>query len=71
MISRTLIIGSSVLYCVPLVQPIGSSLVVTNSTAHVRVTLDTPVTLVIVQVELSTRIYVSHVATYVVNKYIY
>ena len=57
-------------YHVALIQSRGSSLVVTNRTADVRVTLDRPVTLGLAPVELSTSISGSHVATYVVNIYV-
>ena len=77
MISRTIIIGASSVYRVALIQPRGSSLVVTHHTADVRVTSDRPITLGIVPVELSTSIYGIHAATYVdtcllmlVNRYI-
>ena len=57
-------------YHVALKQTIGISLVVNHCTADVRVTLDRIVTLVLVPVELSTSIYGSHTATYVVNAYV-
>ena len=63
MISRTLIIGASKVYCVDLIQTRGRSLVVTHRTADVRVTSDTPVTPGLVPVELSTSISGSHAAT--------
>ena len=62
--------GTSVfpaVYCVSLIQYIGSSIVVTHRTADVRVTLDRPVTLFLVPVEISTGISGSHAATYLVN----
>ena len=58
-------------YRVALKQPSGSSLVVNYRTEDVRVTLDRTVTLVLVPVELSTSIYFSHAATYIVNAYVY
>ena len=67
MISRTLIIQSSEVYHVALIQSRGRSLVVTHRTTDVRVTLDRPVTRGSVSVELSTSISVSHAATYVVS----
>ena len=70
-LSRTLIIGASAVYRVALKQPIGSSLVVNNFTAYVRVTSERTVVLVLVPVELSTSISGRHVATYVVNAYVY
>ena len=45
----------------------GSSIFVTHSTEDVQVTLDRPVMLGLVPVELSTSISGSHAATYVVN----
>ena len=53
-------------YRVALKQPRGSYLVVTDRTAEVRLTLDIPVTLGLVPVEISTSISSSHAATYVV-----
>ena len=70
MISHTLIIGASELYRVALIQPRGSSLVVTHCTADVRVTSDRSVMLGLVPVELSTSIYGIHAAKYVVNTYV-
>ena len=55
------------LYRVALIQSRGSSLVVTCCTSDVRLTSDRPVTLGLVPVELSTSIYSTHSATYVVN----
>ena len=57
-------------YRVALKQPSGSSLVVNHCTADIRVTSDRTVTLVLVQVELSTSISGSHAATYLVNTYV-
>ena len=54
-------------YRVALIQTRGSYLVVTYCTEDVQVTLDRPVTLGLIPVELSTSISVSHAATYVVN----
>ena len=71
MISCTLIIGAIAVYRVALIQPSGISLVVTHCTEDVQVKSDRPVTLGIVPVELSTSIYGSHAATYVVNAYVY
>ena len=62
--------GSAV-YRVALIQPRGSSLVVTHHTADIRVMLYRPVTLGLVPVELSTSISGIHAATYVVNTYLY
>ena len=59
-----------VVYRVALIKPRGSSLVVTHCTEDVRVTLDRPVTLGLVTVELSTSISGSHAATYVVNAWV-
>ena len=70
MISRSLIIGVGAVYRVALIQTRGSSLVFTHCTADVRVTLDIPVLLGLVPVELSTSISDSHAATYVVNAYV-
>ena len=70
MISRTLIIGTSAVYCVALKQPRGSCLVVTHRKAEVRVTSDRPFTLGLGPVELLTSIYGSHAATFVVNAYV-
>ena len=70
MISRTLIIRASAVYLVALIQPIVSSLVVTNRKAEVQVTADRPVMLGLVPVKLSTSISGSHAATYVVNAYV-
>ena len=70
MISLTLIIGSSAVYRVALIQPRGSSLVVTHCTENIRVTLDREVTLGLVPVELSTSISGTHAAMYVVNAYV-
>ena len=70
MICRTLIIGVSALYRVSLIKPKGSYLVVTHRTADIRLTPDIPVTLSLVPVELSTSIYGSHAATYVLNAYV-
>ena len=57
-------------YHVALIQPRVSCLAVTHCTADVRVTLDRPVMLCLVPVELSTSIYSSHAALYIVNTYI-
>ena len=54
-------------YHVALIKPRGISMVVTHWTADVQVTSDRPVTLGLVPVELSTSIYCSHAATYIVN----
>ena len=56
-------------YLVALKQPSGISLFFNHRTADVQLTLDITVMLVLVPVELSTSIYVSHAATYVVNAY--
>ena len=56
-----------VVYCADLKQSRGNSLPVTHRTSDIRVTSDIPVTLGLVQVELSTIISGSHAATYVVN----
>ena len=58
-------------YCVDLIQTRVSSLVVNHRTAEVQVTSDRPVTLGIVPFELSTSIYGSHAATYIVNSCVY
>ena len=57
-------------YRVALKQPSGSCLVVNHHTVDVQVTSDRTVTLVLVPVELSTNIYGSHAAKYVVNAYV-
>ena len=62
-----LTLGSLAVYHVALIQPRGISLVVTHRTADIQVTLDIPVTLGLVPVELSTSISDSHAAMYVVN----
>ena len=67
---RTLITRAGVVYRVALIQPRGSSLVVTHCTADVRVTSDRSVMLGLVPVELSTSIYGIHAAKYVVNTYV-
>ena len=54
-------------YLVALKQPSGISLFFNHRTADVQLTLDITVMLVLVPVELSTSIYVSHSDTYVVN----
>ena len=53
--------------CVALKQPRVSSLVFTYRTAEVQLMSDRPGTLGLVPVELSTSIYGSHAATYVVT----
>ena len=58
-------------YRVTLIQPRGISLVVNHRTEDIRSTSDRTVTIVLVPVELSTGIYGSHAATYVVNTYVY
>ena len=70
MISRTLIIGASVVYRVALKQPRGGSLIVTHRTAEVLVRTERPVTLGLVPVEISTITTGSHAATYLVNAYV-
>ena len=70
MISRTLIIGASVVYHLALIQSRGISLVVTPRTANLQVMSDRKVTLGLVPVEISTSISGSHVTTYVVNTYV-
>ena len=57
----------SAVYRVALIQSRGSSLVVAHLTEDIWVTSDSPVTLGLVPVELSTGIYGSHANTYVVN----
>ena len=58
-------------YRVALIQPKGSSLVVTHRTADVGVTLDIPVPLGQVPADLSINISGNHAATYVVNACVY
>ena len=70
MISRTLIISDCAVYRVALIKPRFSSLSVTHLTADVQLTSNIPFTLVLVPVELSTSISVSHAAMYVVNSYV-
>ena len=70
MISKTLIIGASAVYPVALNQPRASSIFVTHRTADVQVMSDIPVTLGLVLVEISTSIFGSHAATFVVNAYV-
>ena len=67
MVSGTLIIRASAVYYVALIQPRGSSLVVTHCMVDVQVTLEIPVTLGLFPVEFSTSISGRHAATYVVN----
>ena len=62
--------GRHSVYPVALIQPGGSSIVVTHRTSDVRVTSDIPVTLGLVPVELSTIISASHAATYVIKTYV-
>ena len=71
MISCTLIIGASAVYRLAWKQPRGISLVVTHRTADIRVTPGIPLTLGLFPVELSTGVSGKHVATYVVNTYVY
>ena len=62
---------ATALYRLALIQPIGSSLVVTHRKADVQVTSDRPFTLGLFPVELSTSISGIHAPTYVVNAYVY
>ena len=67
---QSFIILVSVVYRVALKQPRVISLVVTHRTADIQVTLDRPVTIGLVPVELSTSISGSRAAMYVVNAYV-
>ena len=60
----------SAVYRVALNQPIGISLAGNHHIADVRVTSDRTGTIVLVPLELSTRISGRHNATYIVNAYI-
>ena len=67
---HVVIICCYAVYRVALKQPRGSYLVVNHSTSDIQVMSDRTVNLVLVPVELSTSLSVSHAATYVVNAYI-
>ena len=62
--------GRYSVYPVALIQPGGSSIVVTHRKSDIRVTSYIQITLGLVPVELSTSISVSHAATYVINTYV-
>ena len=70
MLQGIYVFGYGTVYRVALIQPRGSSLVVTHRTAGIQVTSDRPVMLCLVPVELSTSISGSHATTYVVNAYV-